>query len=85
MSDGMETLTLVSLAEAYGKHCNLKLSSVSTYATGGGTFFRNLKAGTAGCTLKTAATVLQWFADNWPDDLEWPRDIARPAKTKKAA
>lgn len=81
----METLTLVRLAEAYGDHLGLKLSSVSTYATGGGTLFRNLKAGTAGCTLKTFSTVLQWFSDNWPDDLAWPRDIARPAKSKRAA
>jgi hypothetical protein len=80
----METLTLVRLAEAYAEHLSLTLSTVSTYARSDGKFFGRLKGG-SGCTVKTATTVAQWFSDNWPDDLAWPRDIARPAKTKRAA
>jgi hypothetical protein len=81
----METLTLVKLAESYGQHMSLKLSTVSTYASGDGKKFGYWKGG-GGCTVKTAATVLQWFSDNWPDDLTWPKDIARPSRgTRRAA
>lgn len=80
----METLTLVRLAEAYAQHLSLTLSTVSTYARNDGKFFDKLKGG-AGCTVKTASIVMQWFADNWPEDLAWPKDISRPAKSKRAA
>lgn len=80
----METLTLVRLAETYAGHHSLSLSTVSTYARNDGKFFDRLRSG-AGCTLKTAAAVLQWFSDHWPEDLAWPQEIARPAKTKRAA
>lgn len=80
----MNTSELVDLAEAYGTHRGLKLSTVSTYAAADGKYFKNLKDG-AGCTLRKAAALIQWFSDHWPADLEWPRSIPRPPKTKKEA
>ncbi len=81
----METTSLIRLAEAYGQHLNLTLSTVSTYAANDGKKLPHLKAG-GGCTVKTAAAVLQWFSDSWPDDLAWPKDIARPPRgTRRAA
>ncbi|MDF3420188.1 hypothetical protein HKX23_17705 [Sulfitobacter sp. KE29] len=68
----------------YSCHSGLSLATVSTYAANDGKFFRRLDEG-AGCTLKTAERVVEWFAANWPDDLEWPRDIPRPSKKKDAA
>ena len=78
----MNTETLVALAEIYAAHRGLKLSTVSTYAATDGKFFPELKRG-AGCTLRRAARVLDWFSANWPDDLEWPRAIPRPDPRKK--
>ena len=78
------TSNLLELASLLGTHTNVSHWRVSFLATGNGQFFRNLKDGKT-CTTKTAAKVMQWFSDNWPDDLAWPRDIARPAKTKRAA
>jgi hypothetical protein len=80
----MDTKTLVDLAEAYAAHSGLKLSTVSTYAATDGKFFSRLKGG-AGCTLRKAAILVTWFSDNWPADLEWPRSIPRPPRTKKEA
>lgn len=80
----MDTKMLVNLAEAYAAHRGLKLSTVATYAATDGKFFKGLEDG-ASCTLRRAATVLQWFSDNWPADLEWPRQIPRPSKSKKEA
>lgn len=81
----METLTLVRLAETYGEHLQLTLSTVSTYAANDGKKLPHLKSG-GGCTVKTASAILDWFDKNWPDDLAWPKDIARPARgTRRAA
>lgn len=80
----MKTETLVILAETYAAHRGLALSTVSTYAATDGKFFPELKKG-AGCTLRRAARVLTWFSANWPDDLEWPRDIPRPAPKRRVA
>ncbi|MDE2905532.1 MAG: hypothetical protein OXQ28_05545 [Acidobacteriota bacterium] len=30
-------------------------------------------------TIATAQRVTQWLSDHWPDDLDWPTDIPRPA------
>lgn len=79
----MNTEKLVQLAKAYGKHCDLKLSSVSTYAANDGKYFAGLEKG-AGCTLKTADRLLAWFSENWPEDLEWPADIPRPARASSS-
>lgn len=80
----MNTDTLINLAAMYSSHSGLSSATVSTYAANDGKFFRRLDQG-AGCTLKTAERVVEWFAANWPDDLEWPRDIPRPPKKKDAA
>lgn len=75
---------LLDLATAFSAHTGLKLTTIGAYAANDGKFFGRLKAG-AGCTLRKAAAVLQWFSDHWPADLEWPRSIPRPPRTKKEA
>lgn len=80
----MNTQHLVRLGQAYATHHGLELSTVSTYAAADGKWLKRLHEG-ASCTLRKAAAVVQWFADRWPADLEWPRDIPRPPKSKKEA
>ncbi|MDT8856467.1 hypothetical protein RNZ50_15845 [Paracoccaceae bacterium Fryx2] len=80
----MTTQNILSVAQAYAHHSGLKLSTVGAYAVNDGKFFVRLLGG-GGCTLKTAARVMAWFSDNWPSDLEWPRDIPRPKPRKEAA
>lgn len=77
-------MSLVLLAETYAAHRGLKLSTVSTYAAMDGKFFSKLAVG-AGCTMKRAESLLGWFVENWPNDLEWPRTVPRPQKPKKEA
>lgn len=78
----IEHLTI--LAEAYSAHRGLKLSTVGVYAVNDGKFFDRIKAG-GGCTIRTAEKVMSWFGDVYPADLEWPREIPRPPKSKKEA
>lgn len=80
----MNTEHIIKLAETYGKHRSLELSTVSTYAENDGKWLPRLKAG-SGCTLRRAARVLNWFSANWPADLEWPREIPRPTSEAEAS
>lgn len=80
MSEHLHT-HLISLCTAFAAHMNLSHWRVSFLARGDGQFFKRLTEG-KGCTLRTAAQVIQWFSDHWPTDLEWPRDIPRPRKKK---
>ncbi|NEX47639.1 hypothetical protein [Pseudotabrizicola algicola] len=75
---------LLDLSDAFAQHTNMSHWRVSFLARGDGQFFKRLREG-KGCTVKTATAVLQWFSDNWPEDLTWPSDIPRPPKSKKEA
>ena len=75
---------LISLSDAYGAHMIISRCRVSFLARGDGMFFKRLSEGSS-CTLRNATTVMQWFSNNWPSDLEWPPHIPRPAKSKKQA
>ena len=75
---------LISLADTLAAHRGVTHFAISMRALGKGDFFKKLKSG-GGCTIRTAEKVVQWFGDNWPADLEWPRSIPRPEKSKKEA
>lgn len=81
----MQVEHLLKLAEAYRSHVGLSLSTVSSYAANDGKLFRRFAEDGAGCTVRRANALVQWFSDHWPEDLEWPKGIDRPAKTKGAA
>jgi hypothetical protein len=75
---------LLRLCDALSAHQNISHWRIAFLARGDGQFFDRLRKGRS-CTLKTANGVLQWFAMNWPADLDWPRDIPRPPKAGKDA
>ncbi len=75
---------ILQVANAYATHTGRKLSTVGVYIVNDGKFLERLATGKS-CTLRTADRVMAWFSDNWPADLEWPRDIPRPQKPKKEA
>ncbi len=70
--------SLIILADMLAAHGGVTHFAISMRALGKGDFFAKLKAG-GDCRTGTAAKLMLWFADNWPADLEWPRDIPRPA------
>lgn len=82
----MRTQDLITIASTYSAHVGLKLSTIGAYSVNDGKFFDRLGAG-GSCTLRTARRVFDYLSDNWPADLEWPRDIPRPkpSKNKEAA
>lgn len=75
------TEQITELGDGFAQHRGLSHWRVSFLIRGDGQFLSRLKDG-KGCTIRTAETVMKWFSDNWPEDLEWPADIPRPEKSK---
>ncbi|WP_126975544.1 hypothetical protein [Frigidibacter oleivorans] len=76
--------TFILLADTLAQHDGVTHFAISMRAFGKGDFFKGLKEG-GDCRTATAARLMQWFSDHWPADLDWPRDIPRPQKTKEKA
>lgn len=72
-----QRIALTTLAETMAAHQGVTHYAISMRALGKGDFFKKLMAG-GDCRTVTAARVLDWFANNWPTDLEWPRAVPRP-------
>lgn len=82
----METKhALLTLADAMASHDGVTHFAISMRALGKGDFFKKLRQPGAGCHIRTAERLMRFFADQWPADLEWSRDIPRPPKSKKEA
>lgn len=73
---------LIRLVHLYGAAAGLTPRTVSTYAAGSGDFCDRLERG-HDITTRRAERVIQWFSDHWPEGLEWPSDIPRPAPGAK--
>lgn len=73
-----------TLFAAYCGHTKRKPSTVGNYAVNDGKFFERIEGGRT-CTISTAQKLLGWLSDHWPADLEWPRGIPRPIRSKEAA
>ena len=82
----MSTYTdhLITLADAYGAHENVSHWAVSMRLTGKGDLIDRLRKG-GDVRTGTYEELMGKFSGLWPADLEWPRDIPRPAKSKDAA
>lgn len=74
---------LITLSERLAAHQGVTHFAISMRALGKGDFFKKLSQPGAGCHIRTAERLLRWFSENWPADLEWPRDVPRPAIQKK--
>lgn len=75
---------ILELAKRWIAHKGQKQSTISTYAAGDGKLFAHLESG-GGCTLKRGRTIVTWFDNNWPADLEWPTGVQRPSSIEGAA
>ncbi len=78
----MKYETLIHLAEVFAAFINRREATLSNRIVGHARFFARLRNG-EGCRVTSFNMVLEWFDSNWPEDLEWPKDITRPSKTKK--
>ncbi len=79
-----ETENLMTLGRLYSANKKQSLRTLATKAANGGAFFDRLAKGKT-ITVRKYYNLIQWFSDNWPADLDWPKDIERPEPRKEAA
>ena len=72
---------LLSIADIYKQSKNITDSTISNYVFGNGVMMARLRSG-ADITTKRQQKAIQWFADNWPSNLQWPSHLAAKPKTK---
>ncbi|MEM7269660.1 MAG: hypothetical protein AAF401_10445 [Pseudomonadota bacterium] len=76
---------LLKLAGTLTEATSWTPSMISNRVVGGGTFFQRMEeVPHAGFTDKTFIRFLEWFDENWPEDLPWPEDIERPSVAAEA-
>lgn len=68
---------LVLLASQMGHHIDRSEATISVWCVGHARLFQRLRK-SMGCAGHTYRKVMEWFSENWPEDLEWPSAIARP-------
>ena len=78
----MKYETLIQLAEVLAAFINRSEATLSNRIVGHARFFSRLRKGD-GCSVTSFNVVLEWFNENWPEDLEWPKEITRPTSPKK--
>lgn len=70
---------LVTVAIAYASARGLSLSRVSTIVLGDGKVLARLQSG-ADLTTSRFEVAMMWFSENWPDGVDWPSNVGRPAR-----
>ena len=73
-----EEADVARMAAAYRTAHPISESRLGQLAAGNPIFYARLRDG-GSCTIKLYRRVLQWFSDNWPEGVEWPPDVPRPA------
>lgn len=76
MARMLERDALMLLARSYRDKTGIGHYALGTKC-GNPRIFIRLARG-QGCNSASSEKALHWFADNWPDDLPWPRYIYRP-------
>lgn len=81
-----ETLrqNLFDLAAALEAGAGVTPATIGKRALNDNTFYARLESG-AGFNIKTYDRLACWFSENWPQDLEWPASIERPARLAEAS
>lgn len=82
--EGLHGSDLINLMNACATHVPRGPFTVAARVGVHSCVFTRLKDG-HGCRIDTFQKVFGWFNENWPGDLEWPRHIPRPPKSKKEA
>jgi hypothetical protein len=72
---------LIAVATAYSEATGTTLSTLSTRLFNGGSRLQSIAAG-GDLNTRNFENAMQWFSDNWPEDLPWPAGAGRPARER---
>jgi len=70
---------LILVSDLYGQATGKGRQRVSTIVLNRGSTLDKIADGQADLNTGTFEKAMLWFSRNWPDDAEWPSDVARPA------
>lgn len=69
---------LVKVSRCYAEAKGISLSTLSTNLLNGGTQLKRIADG-GDLNTRKFEQAMSWLSENWPDNAEWPADVARPA------
>lgn len=69
---------LVALCDLFAERTGQSVSTVSRRATGSGDTIARLRRGRS-ITTRRAERAFQYLSEHWPEPIEWPAHIPRPA------
>ncbi|MCY4028814.1 MAG: hypothetical protein OXH75_21150 [Acidobacteria bacterium] len=72
------TAHLVALCDLFAEQTRQSVSTVSRRATGSGDTIARLRRGRS-ITTRRAERAFQYLSEHWPEPIEWPAHIPRPA------
>ncbi len=72
---------LLALGSAYSDARGISLARTSTLVMNHGAFLKEVGEGRS-CQIDTYTRCMAWFSDHWPEGLDWPADVPRPAPAK---
>ena len=70
---------LMACASAYAAARGLGLTTLGRLAAGDWRFFDRVENGATTFTARKYDEVMSWFSDRWPEGVDWPSDVPRPA------
>lgn len=70
-------LKLLTVADAYARARKLSRARVSTIVFNAGLALDRIASG-KDLTTGSWERAMAWFHQNWPEQVEWPRDVERP-------
>lgn len=74
----MNPATILELARRYAEANMLPLATVSSRVFDDGKKLAAIEAG-GDITVRRFVSAILWFSENWPEGVEWPLDLPRPA------
>ena len=69
---------ILSLVDAYRFAKGIKDATLSTMVFADGKRIRAIREG-RDMGMRTGERAVRWFSDHWPDGVQWPPDVDRPA------
>lgn len=70
---------LIAVSDAFGAARGIGRQRVSTIVLNRGSTLDLVAEGRADVTTAIFERSMHWFSDNWPDNLDWPAGVPRPA------
>lgn len=69
----------MACASTFAASQSISLATLGRRSAGDWRFFERVEAGATTFTARKYDEVMTWFSEHWPDGLDWPVGVPRPA------